>query len=212
MAMVKAFAYGAGPAEIAALLEFHRVSYLGVAYADEGIELRNAGVSLPVMVMNPDYSSAEQMIRHCLEPVIFNFASLEQFSDIASKHGLVHYPVHIKIDSGMHRLGFLPDDIDELVLRIKSLEHIKVISVFSHFAESEDQRFDKFTHHQAEIFLEASAKIRAATGYSFLRHICNSSGIIRFPQYQFDMVRPGIGMYGIGEFQDLDLKPAGRFR
>jgi len=212
MAMVKAFAYGAGPAEIAALLEFHRVSYLGVAYADEGIELRNAGVSLPVMVMNPDYSSAEQMIRYDLEPVIFNFASLEQFSDIASKHGLVHYPVHIKIDSGMHRLGFLPDDIDELILRIKSLEHIKVISVFSHFAASEDQRFDKFTHHQAEIFLEASAKIRAATGYPFMCHICNSSGIIRFPQYQFDMVRPGIGIYGAGKFEELNLKPAGRFK
>ncbi len=212
MAMVKAFAYGAGPAEIAGLLEFHRVSYLGVAYADEGVELRNAGVALPVMVMNPDYSSAEQMIRYDLEPEIYNFTSLERFSDIASKHGLVQYPVHIKIDSGMHRLGFMPDDIEELALRIKSLESIKIISVFSHLASSEDPRFDQFTHRQAEIFLDAASKLRAATGYPFLKHICNSSGITRFPQYQFDMVRPGIGIYGVGNFEGLNLKPAGRFK
>jgi Alr-MurF fusion protein len=212
MAMVKAFAYGAGPAEIAGFLEFHRASYLGVAYTDEGIELRNAGVTLPVMVMNPDYSSADQMIRYDLEPEIYSFVSLEQFSDIAAKHGLVHYPVHIKIDSGMHRLGFLPDDIDELVLRLRSLESVRIISVFSHFAASEDPRFDEFTHRQADLFLKTAAKIREAVGYPILMHICNSSGIIRFPQYQFDMVRPGIGIYGAGKFEGLNLKPAGRFK
>jgi alanine racemase len=212
MAMVKAFAYGAGPAEIAGLLEYHRVSYLGVAYADEGVELRNAGVTLPVMVMNPDPSSFDLIIKYDLEPEIYSIQSLMEFSDIASKHGIVHYPVHIKIDSGMHRLGFMPEDIPELAARIKTLESIRVISVFSHLAASEDPEFDQFTHHQAEVFLNAVSLIKEATGYSFLRHICNSAGIVRFPQYQFEMVRPGIGMYGAGEFNGLNLKPAGRFK
>ena len=212
MAMVKAFAYGAGPAEIAGLLEYHRVSYLGVAYADEGVELRNAGVTLPVMVMNPDPSSFDLIIKYDLEPEIYSVQSLMEFSDIASKHGIVHYPVHIKIDSGMHRLGFMPKDIQELAARIKTLESIRVISVFSHLAASEDPEFDQFTHHQAEVFLNAVSQIKEATGYSFLRHICNSAGIVRFPQYQFEMVRPGIGMYGAGEFNRLNLKPAGRFK
>ena len=212
MAMVKAFAYGAGPAEIAGLLEFHRVSYLGVAYVDEGVELRNAGVTLPVMVMNPDSSAAEQMIRYDLEPEIYNFSSLEQFSEVASKHGLAHYPVHIKIDSGMHRLGFMPEEVEELASRLKLLECVKVISVFSHFASSEDPRFDEFTNRQAEIFLRAAEKICDAAGYPVLKHICNSSAIVRFPQYQFEMVRPGIGIYGAGKIEGLNLKPAGRFK
>jgi alanine racemase len=212
MAMVKAFAYGAGPAEIAGLLEFHRISYLGVAYADEGAELRNAGVTLPVMVMNPDCSAAEQMIRYDLEPEIYNFPSLEQFSEIASKHGLVNYPVHIKIDSGMHRLGFMPEEVEELAYRLKSLEYVKVISVFSHLAASEDPQFDEFTKKQAEIFLRDAGKIIETIGYPVLKHICNSAGIVRFPQYQFDMVRPGIGLYGAGKIEGLNLKPAGRFK
>ena len=212
MAMVKAFAYGAGPAEIAGFLEYHRVSYLGVAYADEGVELRNAGVTLPVMVMNPDPSSSELMIRYNLEPEIYSFSSLDLFSEVASRNGLIQYPVHIKIDSGMHRLGFMPGEIDELCVRLNKMESFRVISVLSHFAASDDPALDKFTHRQAEIFLDASAKIRKATGYSFLRHICNSSAIVRFPQYQFEMVRPGIGLYGVGEFKDLRLKPAGRFK
>jgi alanine racemase len=212
MAMVKAFAYGAGPAEIASLLEYHRVSYLGVAYADEGVELRNAGVTLPVMVMNPDPSSSELLIRYNLEPEIYSLSSLEKFEEVASRHGLVEYPVHIKIDSGMHRLGFMPEEIDELTPLIRSAESVKIASVFSHFAASEDPAFDDFTHRQAGVFLEAVAKISEATGYPFLRHICNSSGIVRFPQYQFEMVRPGIGIYGAGKFNGLNLKPAGRFK
>jgi alanine racemase len=112
----------------------------------------------------------------------------------------------------MHRLGFMPEDIPELAAKIKTLESIRVISVFSHLAASEDPEFDQFTHHQAEVFLNAVSEIKEATGYSFLRHICNSAGIVRFPQYQFEMVRPGIGMYGAGEFNGLNLKPAGRFK
>lgn len=212
MAMVKAFAYGAGPAEIAGLLEYHRVSYLGVAYADEGAELRNAGVTLPIMVMNSDPSANELIIKHYLEPEIYSMFSFEKFLEIASKHGLVQYPVHIKIDSGMHRLGFMPGDIDELSSRLLNCETLRVVSVFSHLAAGEDPAYDELTHKQAELYLKALAKIQEATGYPFLKHLCNSSAIVRFPQYQFDMVRPGIGIYGIGEFQGLELKPAGRFR
>jgi Alr-MurF fusion protein len=212
MAMVKAFAYGAGPAEIATLLEYHRVNYLAVAYADEGVELRNAGVTLPVMVMNPDPASADLLIKYSLEPEIYSFLSLEKFTASASKHGLINYPVHIKIDTGMHRLGFMPGEVAELSGKLNELESIKVISVFSHLAASEDPSLDHFTHRQAKIFLSAADQIRSGTGYSFLRHILNSAGIVRFPQYQFEMVRPGIGMYGADHFDGLSLKTAGRFK
>ncbi|MCU0455402.1 MAG: bifunctional UDP-N-acetylmuramoyl-tripeptide:D-alanyl-D-alanine ligase/alanine racemase [Bacteroidales bacterium] len=212
MAMVKAFAYGAGPSEIAALLEYHRVSWLGVAYADEGVELREAGVALPVMVMNPDPSSLDVMIRYNLEPVIYSTSSLKKFVATASRNGLVHYPVHIKIDTGMHRLGFMPDEIDDLALTIASSESLKAATIFSHFAASEDPSLDSFTRRQALLFTEAAEKISKTLGYPVLRHICNSAAIVRFPEYQFEMVRPGIGIYGACSLDGLSLKPAGRFR
>jgi alanine racemase len=212
MAMVKAFAYGAGPTEIAALLEYHRVSYLAVAYADEGVELRTSGVTLPIMVMNPDPYAAELMIRYNLEPEIYSHESYDKFVEVASKHGLINYPVHIKIDTGMHRLGFMPEDLDLLAEKIKSAEVIRIISVFSHLAASEDPSFDDFTIRQSGVFLEGAEKLRKVAGYDFLRHLLNSSGIVRFPQYQFEMVRPGIGIYGVGKFEGLTLKIAGRFK
>lgn len=212
MAMVKAFAYGAGPSEIAGLLEYHRVSYLGVAIADEGVELRNAGVTLPVMVMNPEPAAFEIMIKYNLEPEIFSFSVFDKFIKVASKHGLIHYPVHIKIDSGMHRLGFMPEDVAELAIRIKTTECIKVISVFSHLAGSEDPSLDSFTHRQVGVFLKAASQIEDTIGYPFLRHILNSAGLVRFPQYQFDMVRPGIGIYGGGIYDGMNLKTVGRFK
>jgi alanine racemase len=212
MAMVKAFAYGAGPAEISALLEYHRVNYLAVAYADEGVELRNSGVTLPVMVMNPDPAALEMMIKYSLEPEIYSLSSLDQFLNIASRHGLIGYPIHLKIDSGMHRLGFMPEDIIDLSTKIKNQESVRVVSVFSHLAGSEDPSLDDFTHKQVKVFLQAVNQIHESTGYPFLRHILNSSGIARFPQYQFEMVRPGIGIYGVGHFAGLNLRPAGRFK
>ena len=212
MAMVKAFAYGAGPAEIAAFLEYHRVSYLAVAYADEGVGLRNAGVNLPVMVMNPDPYASELMIKYNLEPEIYSFYSFEKFTKVASKHGLINYPVHIKIDTGMHRLGFMPEEISTLAKLINVTESIKIISVFSHLAASEDPGLDQFSHRQVEVFLGAVKQITEVIGYPILRHILNSSGITRFPQYQFEMVRPGIGLYGVGHYDGLNLKTAGRFK
>ncbi len=211
MAMVKAFAYGAGPAEIAGLLEYHRIDYLAVAYADEGVELRETGVTLPVMVMNPEPAAFELMIRYNLEPEIYSLSYFKRFEEIASKHGLIEYPVHIKIDSGMHRLGFMPEEIDDFIKELKSSESLKIISVFSHLAASEDPNYDDFTRKQVAAYLDAVSKIESVTGYQFLRHILNSSGIERFPEYQFDMVRPGIGIYGVGKFESLDLKSAGRF-
>jgi Alr-MurF fusion protein len=211
MAMVKAFAYGAGSSEIANLLEYQRVDYLAVAYADEGVELREAGVNLPVMVMNPESSAFELMIRHTLEPEIYSISLLQKFTDIASRHGLIDYPVHIKIDSGMHRLGFMPSETNELISILKVQESIKVISVFSHLAASDDPELDNFTIKQVEVFLMEAMQIQNAIGYPFLRHILNSSGIVRFPDFQFDMVRPGIGIYGIGKFGNFNLRPAGRF-
>ena len=212
MVMVKAFAYGAGPSEIASLLEYHRVSYLAVAYADEGVELRNAGVTLPVMVMNPDPAASELMIRYNLEPEIFSFASFATFTETAARHGLINYPVHIKIDTGMHRLGFMPEDVEDLARMIRSEECIKIISVFSHLAASEDPALDHFSRKQADLFLKAAGQIQKAIGYPFIRHLLNSSGIARMPQYQFEMVRPGIGIYGVGHLDGLSLRPAGRFR
>ncbi len=212
MAMVKAFAYGAGSSEIAGLMEYHKVSYLGVAYADEGVELRNGGVTLPVMVMNPDPAASELMIKYNLEPEIFSFAYLNAFIGVAAKHGLIHYPVHIKIDTGMHRLGFMPEEAGELADRIRATDCIKIISVFSHLAAGGDPSFDTFTNKQVDVYLKAVSQIQAATGYPFLRHILNSSGIVRFPRYQFDMVRPGIGLYGVGNFNGLSLRTVGRFK
>ena len=167
---------------------------------------------MPVMVMNPDPSASELMIKYSLEPEIYSQLSLEQFLTVASRHGLISYPVHIKIDSGMHRLGFMPEDMDVMAKRIKGQECLRVVSVFSHLAGSEDPALDHFTHHQVEAFLKAAIQLHETIGYPFLRHILNSSGIARFPQYQFDMVRPGIGMYGVGHFEGLDLKTAGRFK
>jgi Alr-MurF fusion protein len=212
MAMVKAFAYGAGPSEIAGLLEYHRIDYLAVAYADEGVELREAGVSAPIVVMNPEPSAFGLMIKYNLEPELYDLQLFRKFAGVASRHGLVKYAVHIKIDSGMHRLGFMPDEIDDLLKEIKVTECLKIISVFSHLAGSEDPALDNFTRKQVDVYLRAVERIREATGYGFLRHILNTSGIARFPEYQFDMVRPGIGIYGISSNANLKLRPAGRFK
>ncbi len=212
MVMVKAFAYGAGPAEISTLLEYQRVSYLGVAYADEGVELRNAGVTLPIMVMNPDPSASEVMISYNLEPELFSFESFNSFTETAARHGLIDYPVHIKIDTGMHRLGFMPEDVETLAGIIQTKECIKIVSVFSHLSASEDPAMDHFSRKQVEVFLKAAGQIQDFVSYPFIRHILNSSGIARMPQYQFEMVRPGLGIYGIGHSDGFSLRPAGRYR
>lgn len=197
MVMVKAFSYGSGSYEIANILQFHKVDYLAVAYADEGIELRKAGITLPVMVMNPEENSFAAMTEHYLEPEIFSFSILNRFLQYVQEQGLKHYPVHIKIDTGMHRLGFELQEIDTLADIIKNNTSISIQSVFSHLAASEDASLDAFTMQQASAFQQACAQLQAALSTTFLQHIANSAAIIRHKQLHFDMVRLGIGLYGV---------------
>lgn len=197
MAMVKAFAYGSGSVEIASILQYHKIDYLAVAYADEGVELRNAGINLPIMVMNVDEYGFEAMMQHNLEPEIYSFKILKEFTTFLQKQAVVQYPVHLKLDTGMHRLGFEQDEIDRLVEDLKVNKSLVVKSVFSHLTSSEDVADDNFTKQQAEIFQRCCDKIQNAVQYNFIRHLANSAGIARHPGLQFDMVRLGIGLYGV---------------
>ncbi len=206
MAMVKAFSYGSGSHEIANLLQYHRVDYLGVAFADEGVALREAGISLPIVVLNPEFGSYEVMIDYNLEPEIFSFTSLENFVVAVNKKGVSSYPVHIKIDSGMHRLGFLQNEIEKLAIKLNENESIKVESIFSHLAGSDEREHDGFTKNQIDLFEQASRKLSQLVGYSPIRHILNSAGIERFKDAQFDMVRLGIGLYGVSTVSNSKLQ------
>lgn len=200
MVMVKAFAYGSGNFEISNALEFHHADYLTVAYADEGIELRKKGINLPIMVMAPELNTFESIIKNNLEPVIYSFRSLSLLEDAIDK--IEKTPsspigIHLKLDSGMHRLGFLSDDIEPLIERIKDNDSIRIRSIFSHLAGSDSSEFDDYTIRQIECFEDMSNRIISAFPYKILRHILNSAGISRFTEYQYDMVRLGIGLYGI---------------
>lgn len=196
MAMVKAMSYGSGSFEIANILQFHHVDYLAVAYSDEGVELRTAGITLPIMVMNPEVQSFEAMIRYRLEPEIYNFRLLNQLNEVLRKHDGDPFRIHIKLDTGMRRLGFEEGDINELVVRLRNNKNIRVESVFSHLAASDEAEHDGFTRIQLERFTRMSKDIQQEFEYPINRHILNSSGILRFSEAQFDMVRLGIGLYG----------------
>lgn len=206
MVMVKAFSYGSGSHEIANLLQFHRVDYLGVAFIDEGIALREAGITLPIVVLNPEFGSYDLMIEYNLEPEIFSFSSLNNFTNVLSKHGVTNYPIHLKIDTGMHRLGFTPNDTPKLCSQLDSLTSIRVESIFSHLVATDDSQHDKFTLEQVNRFETASLQIAKALGYKPMLHILNSAGIERFSQYQFDAVRLGIGLYGISSVHQKYLE------
>lgn len=195
--MVKANGYGAGAVEIAKTLQYHRCDYLAVAVAEEGIQLRTEGISLPVIVLNPEMNGFEELYMNDLEPEIYNFRILEAFIKEAARRGITDYPVHLKIDSGMHRLGFLPEQIPELVDILKAQKGLKVRSVFSHLSASESWLFDDFTYQQMERFNRAAGEIEAALHYKLYRHILNSAGVERFPETDWDMARLGIGLYGI---------------
>ena len=205
MVMVKAFAYGSGNFEVSNVLEFHHADYLTVAYADEGIELRRKGITLPIVVMTPEINTFESIIKNNLEPDIYSFRSLSLLEDaIENLDTQLNAPIgiHIKLDTGMHRLGFLPSDIDELLERLKSNDKIVVKSVFSHLAGSDSPEFNDFTMKQINNFEAMSSKIVNALPYKILRHILNSAGISRFTDYQYDMVRLGIGIYGIAPCEE----------
>ncbi|MBR4738597.1 MAG: bifunctional UDP-N-acetylmuramoyl-tripeptide:D-alanyl-D-alanine ligase/alanine racemase [Bacteroidales bacterium] len=192
MAMVKASSYGAGTVEVASTLQFNHVDYLTVAYVDEGVELRRNGITLPIMVMNPEPAGFDDIIRYCLEPDIYSFRILELFAERLKVNPVDPFPIHIEFDTGMHRLGFTDTDVERLRQRIDELhEVLQVKSVFSHLACSEDPAMDNFTRCQISRLREWSA------GLPGIKHILNSSGITRFPEAQMDMVRLGIGLYGV---------------
>jgi alanine racemase len=207
MAMVKAFSYGSGTFEIANVLQYHKADYLAVAYADEGVALRTSGISLPIMVMNPEPGSFDTMIRYQLEPEVYSFRILDMVLDAIKKSGSNEiFPVHIKIDTGMHRLGFQEDQIDRLIKELKNTKQLKVQSIFSHLAASDADVHKEYTLQQINRFKEMSNKVIAGIGYPVMRHILNSAGIIRFPEAQFDMVRLGIGLYGVGASDEEEKK------
>jgi Alr-MurF fusion protein len=209
MAMVKAFSYGIGSFEVANALQFHRIDYLAVAYADEGVELRKAGITTPIMVMNPDEESFDQIITHSLEPEIYSFRILDKLERAIKKNILPKnkpVKIHIKLDSGMHRLGFLEEEIPELVGRLLANNMLYVESVFSHLAASEDPSEDDFTRKQIGDFDRMSMLIVSQANHPILRHILNSAGIIRFPDSHFEMVRLGISLYGVATLQEEQPK------
>ena len=197
--MVKAFAYGAGSVEVSkALQQSNLVDYLAVAVADEGVELRKAGITLPIIIMDPEVAALDLIIENNLQPNIYSFQVLDDIIHAAEAKGLESLPVHIKIDSGMHRLGFYREDMPALLERLQSQKAVQVASVFSHLAGSDEAQFDTFTHEQAAYFQECATILN--TKLSTLNaklHICNTAGIERFPEYHFDLCRLGIGMYGL---------------
>ena len=197
MCMVKAFSYGSGGFEIANLLQFHKVDYLAVAYVDEGVELRKAGITLPIMVMNADEATFDLLVQFELEPELFSFGILSAFENYLKQCGLANYPVHIKLDTGMRRLGFEQNELEELCKNLQMASNFKVQTVFSHLAASDTPDHDGFTQLQASVFLLGCVQIQQALGYPFLRHIANTGAIYRHKNLQLDMVRLGIGLYGI---------------
>lgn len=209
MAMVKAFSYGSGSFEIANLLQFNRVDYLAVAYADEGVELRKAGITLPILVMNPEQQGYDLMIQHHLEPEIYSFRVLNLFEEALQRNGYNEsngFPIHLKLDTGMHRLGFVEADLHELIIRLKNKRKLSVKSIFSHLAASDERHHNKFTEQQIKLFNSFSNKLIEHLGGDILKHVLNSAGITNFPEHQMDMVRLGIGMYGISPYTDHQEK------
>ena len=203
MAMVKAFSYGSGSFEIANLLQHEGIDYLAVAYADEGVELRKAGIRLPIMIMNTEHGSFENVLDYNLEPEIYSFSILEAFHNVLLSKNISSYPVHIKIDTGMHRLGFLEDDAERLTTWFEHNKTMKIVSVFSHLAASDDPKHDRFTYIQLERLNSFSTLLENKLGYHFIKHIGNSSAIHRHKDMQLDMVRLGIGMYGVDPLLNL---------
>jgi len=206
MVMVKALSYGSGTFEIANILQHQRVDYLGVAFADEGVALREAGIKTPIIVMNPEQNSFDLMLKHKLEPEIYNFRILEQFKTSVDKLNFKDFPIHIKIDTGMNRLGFAKNEIPKLIEDLKTYKNLQISTIFSHLAGSDDQSHDNFTIQQIQLFNKLSLEITSNFSYPIVRHIANSAAIERFPESQFDMVRLGIGLYGVSATNQNQLE------
>ncbi len=209
--MVKAFSYGTGSGEVANLLQYQGVNYLMVAFADEGVALRADGITIPIAVMNPQPEAFDNMIEFNLEPEIYSLELLEAFDRNLVKHGIDNYPVHLKLNTGMNRSGLDPEEVDALLQFFTEKRRVKLRSVFSHLAGSDEAVHDEFTLRQIQLFSEMAEKIQAAFDYKIMRHILNSAGIERFSSYAFDMVRLGIGLHGISA-AGAPLTPVSTFK
>lgn len=213
VAMVKAGSYGAGDFEVAQMLQHQGVDYLAVAFADEGVLLRERGITLPIVVLNADADSFDPMIANRLEPEIYGFHSLETFAAAAAHAGEIRYPIHIKLDTGMHRLGFMPDEIPQLIRKLSEVNaQVKVASVFTHLCCSDMPEQDAFTRGQLHLFTKCTEQLAAALPDPFLRHVANSAAIDRFPEAQMEMCRLGLGLYGFGWRHDDGLRPVSTLR
>ncbi|MBP6064868.1 bifunctional UDP-N-acetylmuramoyl-tripeptide:D-alanyl-D-alanine ligase/alanine racemase [Bacteroides sp.] len=210
--MVKASAYGAGSYEIAKTLQEHHVDYLAVAVADEGAELRKAGITGSIIIMNPELSAFKTMFDYKLEPEVYNFHLLDALIKSATKEGITNFPIHVKLDTGMHRLGFDPTEMPYLIRKLKNQHSVIPRSVFSHFVGSDSAQFDAFTHNQINQFKQASEELQAIFPHKILRHICNTAGIQRFPEAQFDMVRLGLGLYGVNPVDNSMMRNVSTLR
>jgi alanine racemase len=211
LVLVKANAYGHGAVEFASLMEDAGADYLAVAYPVEGIELRQAGIKSPIIVLTAGTDSFEQIVNYGLEPGIPNLCALKELCNILEKRGVKDFPVHIKLDTGMHRLGFMTDELEELMDFLKGCRYVRVKSVYSHLAAADDPSCDEFTNGQVALFKKNADMLSESIGHSPMYHILNSAGIERFPQYQFDMVRLGIGIYGVSAVPEVSLAPVASF-
>ena len=212
LVLVKANAYGHGAVEFASVMEDAGADYLAVAYPVEGIELRQAGIKSPIIVLTAGTGSFEQIVNYGLEPGIPNLCSLRELCSVLEKRGMRDFPVHIKLDTGMHRLGFMSDELSGLESFLKDCPYVKVKSVYSHLAAADDPENDDFTLGQIELFQKNADILSVSLGYRPMYHILNSAGIERFPQYQFDMVRLGIGIYGVSAIPGNTLAPVASFK
>lgn len=212
LVLVKANAYGHGAVEFASLMEEAGADYLAVAYPVEGIELRQAGIKSPIMVLTAGTDSFEQIVNYGLEPGIPNLYSLQVLCSVLEKRGMKDFPIHVKLDTGMHRLGFMTEELSELQEFLNICPHVKVKSVYSHLAAADDPENDEFTLGQIELFRKNADALTVSLGYKPLYHILNSAGIERFTQYQFDMVRLGIGIYGVSAIPGNNLSPVASFK
>ncbi len=212
LVLVKANAYGHGAVEFARLMEKEGADYLAVAYPVEGMELRAAGIHKPILVLTAGTDFFDEIIDNNLEPSIPNLCSLKEFCDVLERRDIKDYPVHIKLDTGMHRLGFMTSELPELKEYLSATDRVRVKSIFSHLAAAEDPSNDAFTLGQVEMFRSNATALTDSLGYRPMWHILNSAGIERFPQYQFDMVRLGIGIYGISALEGVKLEPVASFK
>lgn len=212
LVLVKANAYGHGAVEFASMMEKAGADYLAVAYPVEGIELRQGGIKSPILALTTGMDSFEDIINYGLEPGIPNLCTLKALCQVLESRSISGFPIHVKLDTGMHRLGFVPAELNELIEFLSTCDRVKVKSIYSHLAAADDSSSDAFTLDQISMFKQLADRLSDSLGYRPMYHILNSAGIERFPEYQFDMVRLGIGIYGVSVLPEKKLAPVASFK